>query len=259
MLIGTTTPPSPLLLTAEPLTRESFAPFGDVLTNPNPANTPSNTSPTTIAAGALPCGAVSANQGSAIQYRALGTQRDHYATAPSGRRGGPRVTMFVCGARTLESSDASSSARDSFRVSILERHPFTSQTFVPLGVGPSDSRSYLVIVAPTLPATDADSGLPAPEGKPGRGRPDLGRLKAFLASGNQAVTYGAGTWHAPMAALGPPGSAIDFLVFQFANDVPVEDCQEVAFGDREGENVPRIMVRIPGGSRNGGGEVKSKL
>jgi ureidoglycolate lyase len=58
--------------------------------------------------------------------------------------------------------------------------------------------------------------------------PDLRRLRAFVATATQAVTYGAGTWHAPMVALGDKvTNAMDFVVVQFANGVAVEDCQEV--------------------------------
>jgi ureidoglycolate lyase len=79
---------------------------------------------------------------------------------------------------------------------------------------------------------------------PGRGLPDLSRLRAFIATGEQAVTYGAGTWHAPMIALGEPDTTIDFVVVQFANDSPVEDCQEVELETR-GSDGPRIMVTVP--------------
>lgn len=57
--------------------------------------------------------------------------------------------------------------------------------------------------------------------------PDLRRVRAFVAHASQAVTYGAGTWHGPMVALGEAGTAIDFVVVQFANGVGLEDCQEV--------------------------------
>lgn len=238
MIVQTVPIRHPLTLAAEPLTPSSFAPFGAVLANPAPATLPS----VTLSASSLPpsVGAVVANQGTAIQYRALAPPlRDLYAQAASARPSTPRTTMFVCGARELLPSESGSAGL--FEVKVLERHPFTTQTFVPLGASAASSR-YLVIVAPSL-APDASSAvekqLPVPEGDdslPGRGMPDLSRLRAFVATGAQAVTYGAGTWHAPMAALGPAGTAIDFVVVQFANDVPVEDCQEVVLeGGKEGD------------------------
>lgn len=249
---------APNIVHVVPLTREAFAPFGAVITNPAPASLPSNTPAASVAA--LPCGAASANQGSAIQYRELCTPRDLYAQAPSRRPAGPRLTMFVCGARELVRSRERDDGRNTngqdedglfFEVNILERHPYTTQTFAPLGVDPAADRRYLVIVAPSLAPSPDDVTLPVPPASgdlPGRGLPDLKRLRAFVATGNQAVTYGAGTWHAPMAALGPPGSAIDFVVTQSANGVPIEDCQEVVLrrrGRNEDTGGSGIYVRIP--------------
>ncbi|KAL7623202.1 hypothetical protein AAE478_006883 [Parahypoxylon ruwenzoriense] len=272
MLIRTLPIPSSLTLAAEPLTPSSFAPFGAVLANPAPGSLPHNTP-----ASALAPGAVSANQGTAIQYRKLAPPlRNLYAQSPttttssstsSSHPAEPRTTLFVCGARQLQPGPGPNGrSRDDedafFEVNILERHPFTTQTFVPLGASASSAR-YLVIVAPSLPVSPDDDALPAPARSasdtfPGPGMPDLQRVRAFMATGGQAVTYGAGTWHAPMAALGSPGSAIDFVVVQFANDVPIEDCQEVALegaqaggdGERKDDNddddgAPRIMVRVP--------------
>lgn len=131
--------------------------------------------------------------------------------------------MFVCGARELGGG-----GRNGVQIKVLERHPFTSQTFIPLTA--DSSKRYLVVVAPSLGPTPLDDSLPAPADA-GRGLPDVRRLLAFVATGDQAVTYAAGTWHAPMIALGPRDSTVDFVVVQFANDVPVEDCQEVALED----------------------------
>lgn len=44
-----------------------------------------------------------------------------------------------------------------------------------------------------------------------QGNPDLDTLKAFLCKSNQAVTYGAGVWHAPMIVIGP-AEHLDFTV-----------------------------------------------
>ncbi|KAH7376392.1 ureidoglycolate hydrolase [Plectosphaerella cucumerina] len=245
---------------ALPLTRFSFAPFGDVIQNPHPTIAPSPSLPRTLSLNAL-----AANQGTAIKYQHPSTPRDLYAQAPSGTPARAVVNMFVCAARPLEQPAPASPPPIStllpygpghrggaglFDVSILERHPFTTQTFVPMGA--PHGAAYLVIVAPSLPPSSRDEGLPAPkeeagaQGKarlPGRGLPDLRRLQAYVASGDQAVTYGAGTWHAPMVALGHPGTAIEFVVTQFANDVGIEDCQEVVFGGSEGDG--RIVVKVP--------------
>ncbi|KAI1483019.1 ureidoglycolate hydrolase [Daldinia eschscholtzii] len=288
MLIRTLPLHNPLTIPTEPLTPNSFRPFGSVLANPAPGLHPSTAATSSSSSSSysvLPqgFGAVSANQGTAIQYRALAPPlRDLYAQAPSGRTATPRTTMFVCGARELE-PDREGDSGGLFSVQVLERHPYTTQTFIPLSsssspLGSSSPVQYLVIVAPTLSPTSADKDFPVPEDEdgdedndndkgagagasqklPGPGMPDLSRIRAFLATGSQAVTYGAGTWHAPMAALGPPGSAIDFVVVQFANDEPVEDCQEVALEGEGGggEDGPRIKVRVLGQGRGDGGGSK---
>ncbi|KAI1402568.1 ureidoglycolate hydrolase [Hypoxylon fuscum] len=249
MLVQTLPFHESLTLTAEPLTPSSFAPFGSVLANPAPEKRPHNTPASALPPGV---GAVSANQGTAIQYRALAPPlKNLYGQAPSKQVASPRTTMFVCGARQLAPSGTADEGDGAglFEVQILERHPFTTQTFVPLGV--DGSARYLVIVAPSLsPSADSpeEEKLPVPagDGLPGRGMPDLKGLRAFVATGAQAVTYGAGTWHAPMAALGSAGSAIDFVVVQFANDEPLEDCQEVALngkGKRK-DGLSKIVVRV---------------
>ena len=106
--------------------------------------------------------------------------------------------------------------RGSEQVDILERHPFTTQTFIPLGLSHSDElTNYIVIVAPSLP-TNRGAIF---------GAPDLNHVRAFVASGDQAVTYSPGTWHAPMVVVGD--CPVDFVVMQFVNGVKNEDTQEV--------------------------------
>lgn len=70
--------------------------------------------------------------------------------------------------------------------------------------------------------------------------PDLRGLRAFVASASQAVTYEAGTWHAPMMALGSEGQRLDFVVVQFASGVADEDCQLVRLVPCEDQ--PRVVV-----------------
>jgi len=50
-----------------------------------------------------------------------------------------------------------------------------------------------------------------------------------VARGDQAVTYAPGTWHAPMVVVGR--QRVDFVVTQFVNGVPQDDCQEVLLGE----------------------------
>jgi ureidoglycolate lyase len=65
----------------------------------------------------------------------------------------------------------------------MERHEFSSQSFLPLDVA-----RWLVIVAP----------------KGTNGRPDVARARAFLAGPGQGVTYHVDTWHHPLTVLDRP-------------------------------------------------------
>ncbi|KAF7560482.1 hypothetical protein G7046_g3670 [Stylonectria norvegica] len=226
-----------ITITAESLSQKAFASFGDVVSNPRP-----DLHPATFASqgGSLPYDGISANQGTAIQYRNVSRPKNLYPQAPSGN-GQLVMSEFVCGARKLAATKSASYGE--FTVGVLERHPFTTQTFSPLSSTPA---AYVVIVAPSLPPGRSDEGLPVPsgEGLPGRGLPDIQGLKAFVATSRQAVTYGAGTWHAPMVTLGEMGTSLDFLVVQFSSGVAVEDCQFAIF-ESKGPEEPLIKVRIP--------------
>lgn len=68
---------------------------------------------------------------------------------------------------------------------MMERHPFGSQAFLPLGV-----LSYLVVVAPA-------------------GEFDASKLQRFSQRGWQGVNYARGVWHHPLIVL---DVAADFIV-----------------------------------------------
>jgi ureidoglycolate lyase len=69
-------------------------------------------------------------------------------------------------------------------VRVMERHEFSSQSFVPVDVA-----RYLVLVAPAAR----------------EGGPDMAAARAFIASGDQAITYGVDVWHHPLTALDRAG------------------------------------------------------
>ncbi|CAD6456649.1 e62f2ba8-4dd6-47bb-bdca-650ce58a7e46-CDS [Sclerotinia trifoliorum] len=240
------------IIHTKPLNQDDFAIFGTVIQNPAPEVIPSST------IKALPTNSVQANQGTALKYLDVTHMKDYYGSAPSQRVANAVMNMFVCSSRSLLPSH-DSNIKGLFPVTILERHPFTTQTFIPLGISPSeqDDVCYLVVVAPSLTPSLIDEKLPVPvlspqsntsdgngEKLPGRGLPDLNRIQAFLANGSQAVTYGAGTWHAPMVVVGK--KPIDFVVVQFANGVGIEDCQEVELEKTDKDN----CVAVPHLSRN---------
>ena len=82
---------------------------------------------------------------------------------------------------------------------VMERHEFSSQSFVPLDVS-----RWLVIVAP--PGAD--------------GGPDTARAMAFLAGPGQGIPYHAGTWHHPLTLLDRPGR---FAVFMWRDGTKTDE------------------------------------
>ncbi|OQD76956.1 hypothetical protein PENDEC_c003G00810 [Penicillium decumbens] len=219
-----------ITLAPEPLTPENFAQFGTVICSPIPRDLsivpqlsnlpPSNPNP------------VLANQNSALKYSPISPLIDRYANGPSGAVSEARMTMFCCFPRELRPIHE----KEVFDVRILERHPFTNQTFIPIDlsshskVGDGEEEPvFLVVVAPTLVGETATAKNEDGEMVTIRDPPDLRNVKAFIARGGQAVTYGVGTWHAPMVVLGR--RRVDFVVVQHVNGVADEDCQEAAFGE----------------------------
>ncbi|KAL8717361.1 MAG: hypothetical protein Q9225_005380 [Loekoesia sp. 1 TL-2023] len=221
--------PSPILtIRPTPLTQSTFAPFGTVIESPLSSSTFSIPSHPPKSSNVVP-----ANQNTALKYLDVTQMRNLYDSAPSKVPSKAVMNMFSCFPRSLRSPTAQSATRF-FDVKILERHRYTTQTFIPLSppsVGTSTQSHYLVIVAPTIPPTSEPPFN-------SMGLPDLNNVQSYWAHRGQAVTYGAGTWHAPMAVIGD--ERIDFVVVQFANGVMEEDCQEVELevcGPSEGVSV----------------------
>jgi ureidoglycolate lyase len=152
-------------LAIEPLTAEAFKPFGDVI------EATDNAQHFTI------------NQGFAERFHRL-AQVD--VTTDGGQ---PAISIFKARARALP-----------LQLSVLEKHPFGSQAFMPLS-----GHAYLVVVAL------------------GGDAPDLATLKCFMASAQQGVNYAKGTWHHPLLALQDG----DFLVMDRAGPAGEVNCVEV--------------------------------
>jgi allantoicase len=153
---------------ALPLTPEAFFPFGQVVqayTDPNGA--PRGTRIT------------SANQGTATKFHKLASPLSSY---PPGSGATTGLSVYRCQPVDLGPSGEC-------KVSVLERHPYTDQALIPMGCASDDDevsgealrdsgKSYLVVVA----KNGTDDG------------PDLGTLRAFIASAGQSVVYNAAVW-----------------------------------------------------------------
>src|SRR2546421_413382 len=159
----------------EPLTSPSFAPFGSAIISPLPpsqSNIPiSGPLPPLLYPTHQP-DPVMANQSTALKYSPISPMTNNYDLSSSPQ---PQMSMFSCFPRRLGPGNR-------FAVKILERHPFTTQTFCPLGLASESTGTYfLIIVAPSL-----DHPLQAREGgliveRP----PDLNKLRAFTGHGGQ--------------------------------------------------------------------------
>lgn len=167
--------PTPRVITPRPLSREAFRPFGDV-----------------VEVGAT--GGSSANQGSATRY-------DFAARLASSRPDArPNLAVFRSVRRALP-----------FELRLLERHPCSSQAFLPMRAG-----RLLVCVAPSAPD----------------GAPDAERIEAFLGAAGQGVNYLAGVWHHPIVAL---DADADLAMLAWEDGSP-RDCEEHWFES------PRLVV-----------------
>jgi ureidoglycolate lyase len=155
----------------EPLTSDAFSPFGDV-----------------IAVNADTVG-MEINDGHTTRYHDLAN-----------------VDVTADGGRALISVFRSTPLNLPIKIEKMERHPLSSQAFMPLS-----GRPYLVVVAAA-------------------GEFDETGIKAFLAAPDQGVNFHKGTWHHFSLAL---DAVSDFLVIDRGG--AGDNCDEVAL------NTPLIL------------------
>jgi ureidoglycolate lyase len=154
-------------ITPQPLTREAFEPFGDVID-------------------------IRREAGRSYYEEALGNLRAHARPSLSVSLKPPTPD------RPLRSE-------------LMERHEFSSQTFIPVDVA-----RWLIVVAPHA----------------AKGGPDMAEARAFIASGRQGVTYKPDTWHHGLTTLDRPGH---FAVFMW----------RAGTADEEFVPVQPFTIRIP--------------
>lgn len=153
----------PIVLKPAPLTAKAFAPYGDVI-----------------------------EEAAARELRHINygyTERFHDIA---------RLDLTASGGLPLLSLFRSTPLPRPVAVKVMERHPLSSQAFMPLG-----GRPYLVVVA-------------------ARGDFSVENLRAFVAAPHQGVNYHAGIWHHFSLALDAPS---DFLVIDRGG--PEKNCDEV--------------------------------
>ena len=137
------------IVTARPLTRESFAEFGDVI-----------------------------DTGGDLHYPINGGKAERYHDLATAEAQGPN-------ARVLISIVKGTAYEFPLTLTMVERHPFGSQAFMPLS-----PRPFLVVVC-----HDGNEGPATP--------------RAFVTQPGQGVNYPRNRWHGVLTPIGEPQ---DFLV-----------------------------------------------
>jgi ureidoglycolate lyase len=155
-------------LMAAPLTAAAFAPFGDVIETEGRTHYP-------------------INAGTGQRYNDLAKVE---VTAASGR---PLISILSAEPVVLP-----------LRLRLMERHPLSSQAFIPLSSTP-----FLVVVAPP-------------------GALDIECIRAFRSNGRQGVNYRTGTWHHPLLAL---EQTSQFLIVDRGGEGG--NCDEISLEEKE--------------------------
>jgi ureidoglycolate lyase len=164
------------LIVPQPLTPSAYAPYGKVLMA-SPRGEPG----------------APANLGTALRF-------DDVTECKNLRPSTAELKIKVFRSRPV--------ALETRPLALLEKHPLSTQLFIPM-----NASRYVALVAL------------------GSDRPDLTTLAAFIADGPRGISYAPGVWHHPMLTL---DSETDFVVFVHEDGTP-EDCVVV---DRDGADWP---------------------
>jgi len=146
---------TPQVLVPKPLTTDAFSAFGDVIEASDNVNN------------------FAINDGFTQRYHDLAKVDVNDADADNNK-GHAIVSIF-----------RSTPLDQPIAIKMMERHPYGSQAFIPMG-----TNSYLIVVAPA-------------------GVFNSNSIEVFIATANQGVNYHKGTWHHYCLAL---ASESDFLV-----------------------------------------------
>lgn len=171
-------------LVPRPISAESYAPYGKLLMA-SPRGEPG----------------APANLGTALRY-------DDIVDVANGRPSSAALKVKV-----FRSSPV---PRERRSLALLEKHPHSTQLFIPM-----NGSRYVVVVAL------------------GGDTPDLSTLAAFVVEGPRGISYGPGVWHHPMLTL---DAQTDFVVFVHEDGTP-QDCVVV---DRDGADWPELdLAALP--------------
>ncbi|KAF9918999.1 Allantoicase [Lobosporangium transversale] len=178
----------------KPITNENFARWGQVVRLPD-------TDPN----------AVQVNQGTAQKF-------SHLAEFVNLR---PPKTDSANPNKSLDSATANIAifkcykpvATPQFGIKLLERHPYSSQMFMPMGG--DGNGSYVVVTAENGPDD----------------KPILSTLEAFRCDNTLGINYKPNVWHHPMIVIEKP---VQFMTITYESGVALEDCEEYWFTKESG-------------------------
>ncbi|CAK7224021.1 hypothetical protein SBRCBS47491_005407 [Sporothrix bragantina] len=150
----------------EPLTQADYAPYGGI-----------------ISSDVVTDRTVIVNNGTARRTPEVVPTINNYDKAPSQIPARTVLNVSYASPREVQpwqSEDGENTGKRVLKVKVLERHPYSTQSFIPMG---ADTK-YLVVVCGT-----------------GKDAPDLNELRGFVAGDKQGVCYAPGVWHAPMSVV----------------------------------------------------------
>ena len=162
-------------LTPEKLTTENFSQFGEVISIENKEF-------------------ITINDGYANKYADLAqvdTQEENGQTS---------VHIFVATKRQFP-----------LQITMLEKHPFFSQTFIPRGNTP-----FIVVVSPSAE------------------EPVIENIRAFISNGEQGVNYSRGVWHFPLISVRDDAQ---FIVIDRKHVIDSDDIEQCIVHPIEDTNI----------------------
>ncbi|POW11502.1 hypothetical protein PSTT_05244 [Puccinia striiformis] len=186
-----------------PLNRSAFEPYGAVIESHLDSRASSNEIRSKV-----------------VNFGATAMKSDHVArleTAISSENpvAVPNLCLFSC---QPWSADSVSSNHLEWRLKGLERHQFSSQTFIPIA---THTR--------TADQTEQDQFNSQPEGLylivvalDNNGKPNLDSLRAFLGKKSQGISYYQNIWHAPLIAI---NNRMEFVCWIYETGDPEIDCE----------------------------------
>ncbi|KAF9969404.1 Allantoicase [Actinomortierella ambigua] len=163
--------------------------------------------------------AVQVNQGTAQKFSHLAqivNARSADAVEKHGKKPAEaNVAIFKC-YKPVETAE--------FGIRLLERHPYSSQMFLPMG---GDGNGSYVVVCAENGADD---------------KPILSTMQAFRCDNTLGINYRPNVWHHPMIVVEKP---VQFMTFTYESGVALEDCEEYWFTKEAGkEGGAAALIRL---------------